>query len=516
MKDIYIPSLRKIIDNSAKSYGDKPFIKYEKDGEVIEKSYIELKNDTLAVCRYLRSSFEAPKHIAVLGRSSYEYVVYILAVIVSGNVAVPLAPEISAKEAASLVEAADVEIFIHENQFCDRIEELKTLCPSLLKVINIGDDKTFDEITERYSSSSEYASLSEIETDKDACCMIVYTSGTTGIKKGVMLSTKGLIGNIMYNDYWKVLGEGEVTLSVLPIHHVFCFSGDIIRNLKDGLTVCINGDIRNLSKNLLLFEPTVMRVVPMIAQSLLQKVRVIKNKNPDMPLREAAEQVFGKNLKQIISGAAYLSPELVDEYEEMGIYMRQGYGMTEAGCRISVPDENAPRDCIGRVIDICDVRIQNGEIQVNTPSVMMGYYKLPEETEMMFTEDGWLKTGDIGTVTEEGYLYITGRCKNLIILSGGENVSPEAIEKKFADFPVVQEVLVYEENNRICAAIYPDKEYCAQNNITDIEGVIKEKVKALNSVAKPSHIIADVKITDEPLPKTETGKIKRKTTVIGW
>lgn len=515
MKDLYAPSIPEILDSSAAKYGDKAFIKFVKEDAVVEKSYKDIRSDVHAVCSYLTSRFTAPRHIAILGRSSYEYIVYILAIIASGNVAVPLAPEISAEEAASLVGAADVEVFIHEQQFCDKAEMLRVLCPNLIDIINIGDDEAFGKVIAQFADPSGNASFEGVTTDKDACCIIVYTSGTTGVKKGVMLSTKGLVGNIMYNDYWQVLGEGQVTLSVLPIHHVFCLSGDIIRNLKDGLTVCLNGDIRSLNKNLLLFEPCVMRLVPMIAQSLLQRVRVIAGRNPDLSLKEAAEQVFGKNLKQIISGAAYLSPELVDEYEKMGIYMRQGYGMTEAGCRISVPDENAPRDSIGRVIDICDVRSQDGEIQVKTPSVMMGYYKKPEETAEMLTADGWLCTGDIGYVTDEGYLFITGRKKNLIILSGGENVSPEAIEKKFFDFPVVQEIMVYEENDRIMADIYPDKKYCALNGIDDIEKAVRDKIKLVNYLAKPSHIISDINISDEPLPKTETGKIKRKEIVVG-
>ena len=515
LKEVYIPTLREIIDTSAEKYGDKPFIKFVRNDETVEKSYADLRRDVLALCRYLRYTLGGRKHIAVLGSSSYEYIAFILAVIVSGNVAVPLAPEISAKEAAFLADFADAQVLIHEQKFGNRVNDFKKLSAKNTHVLNIGNTDAFEDTVQKFGDGSEYASLSELEVNKEECCIIVFTSGTTGVKKGVMLSTKGLIGNIMYDDYWNVLCEGYTTLSVLPIHHVFCLSGDIIRNLKDGLTVCLNGDIRNLGSNLLRFEPHVMRAVPMIAQSLLQKVRVLEDRNPDLTPEEAAGRVFGKNLRRIISGAAYLNPEMVEEYKRMGIAIRQGYGMTEAGCRISVPDETAPEGCVGKVINICDVRISRGEIQVKSPSVMLGYYKLPEKTAEMFTEDGWLRTGDMGYVTREGYLYITGRLKNLIILSGGENVSPEAIEKKFADFPVVQEVLIYEKNDHIAADIYPNEEYCRINGIEDIEGAIKERIKVLNYLAKPSHIISEVTVCDEPLPKTESGKIVRKTVQIG-
>ena len=188
--------------------------------------------------------------------------------------------------------------------------------------------------------------------------------------------------------------------------------------------------------------------------------------------------------------------------------------MTEAGCRISVPDNTASRESVGRVTDVCTVRIQNGEIQVNTPTVMLGYYKMPEETKEMFTEDGWLKTGDIGELTEDNQLFITGRVKNLIILSNGENVSPEAIEKKFADNQLVSEVLVYDEKDRIIAEIYPDYEYAKLEGIDDIQGELEKAVDRMNKTAKAAHIISEVRVRTEPLEKTGSGKIKRKATVV--
>ena len=177
-----------------------------------------------------------------------------------------------------------------------------------------------------------------------------------------------------------------------------------------------------------------------------------------MEPRDAAKKVFGRNMKWLISGGAYLDPALVEEYEKFGIYLRQGYGMTEAGCRISVPDESAAIDSVGRVIDVCTARIQHGEIQVLTPTKMLGYYKMPEESKAMFTEDGWLKTGDIGYLTPDNQLFITGRVKNLIILSNGENISPEEIENKLGLNPLVGEVIVTGENNGLTARIYPDQD----------------------------------------------------------
>jgi len=507
MKNIEIPSVMDLLNVGSEKFGDSTFIKYKIYDKIVEKSFIQVRSDSKCVCRMLRNISSSKTNVAVIGKTSYEYLVFCTGVLISGNVFVPFSPDISVDEAAELFERADIEILLYENDFSENAEELKKKCPRLKTVCSFNSAQN---IYDKYSENSEYAYLSDFEVKKDECTIIIYTSGTTGVKKGVMLSSDALVGNIMYNDYYTdIFNEKDVALSVLPMYHTFCFSGDYLKNLKDGLEVCLNGELKNLAENLKLYQPKVIRVVPMIAQSLLQKIKMIRKRNVSLSPREAAEEVFGKNIKWLISGGAYLNPELIDEYDEYGIYLRQGYGMTEAGCRISVPDQSAARDSVGRVIDICDVRIQNGEIQVNTPTAMMGYYKMPEESAEMFTDDGWLKTGDIGYVTDDGQLFITGRVKNLIILSSGENVSPEAIENKFGKIELVEEILVYGEKNRIVAEIYPNFEYARLKEIEDIEAELENIVDKMNETAKASHIISEVRIRNTPFEKTGPGKIKR-------
>lgn len=515
MENFDAPSVRELLDNGAEKYGDATFIKFIRDDKVEERSFKKVRSDSLAVCRWIRSLSEKRMHVAIIGKSNYEYITCLSGILVSGNVAVPFAPDISVEEAAELFERADIEMLLYEAEFAENAEKLKALCPFLKFAVNLGDLNEFDRIYSEYSEASEYAALSDIAVDKNACCVIIFTSGTTGVKKGVELSTLALVGNIMYHDYCTdIFLPNDVSMSVLPMYHIYCFSGDYIKNLKDGLQVCLNGSMMDLIKNLKIFEPKVVRVVPMIAQTLLQRVKAILARHPETSVKEAVTQVFGRNIKWLISGGAYLNPELIDEYEKLGIFLRQGYGMTEAGCRISVPDNTASRESVGRVTDVCEARIQNGEIQVKTPTVMLGYYKMPEETAKMFTEDGWLKTGDIGELTPDNQLFITGRVKNLIILSSGENVSPEAIEKKFADNQLVSEVLVYAENDRIVAEIYPDYEYAELEKIEDIQAELEKTVDRMNKTAKASHIVSEVRVRKEPLEKTGSGKIKRKETKI--
>lgn len=507
MLNVIPPSVRELIDTAAEKYGDKPFISFVRDGETQRRSYRKVQQDSLAICRYIRHLSEKKLHIAIIGKTDYEYLTSLTGILISGNVAVPLSPETSAVEAADLFSRADIDMLIYDAQFAGKIDEIKLIYPNLRFTLDLSDSEKFQEIFNDYTDASEYAHLSDIKVDNDECAIIIFTSGTTGVRKGVMLSTANIVSNIMYEEL--TFSDEDISLSVLPMYHIFCFSGDYLKNLKEGIGLCLSGSIRDIGSSLARFEPAVMRIVPMIAQSLLQKVRIVQAKNPELDIKEAARVVFGRNMKWIYSGGAYLSPALAEEYDKLGIYLRQGYGMTEAGGRISVPDERTDKASVGRVMSICDIRVRGGEIQFRSPSAMLGYYKMPQETAEALTEDGWYRTGDIGYVTDDRQLFITGRVKNLIILSNGENVSPEELERKIERDPLVEEVVVYAENDVIVAEIYPDLNYAQLNGITEIEEKLNNLISELNSNATSSHVIGMLKVRNTPIEKTTSGKILR-------
>ncbi len=511
-KDFYskINTVRDLIENSAAFYGKKAFIKYCMNEEIIEKSFIDLKENSLAICRYMRSVCPERMHIAIIGKTSYEYITAMTGALVSGNVFVPFAPNTTVEEGVELFEAGDIEALFYEDEFAETAKAIAEKYGRLKVLVNMGNSDWFADIYEKYGDNSEYASLSDVELNPEECATIIYTSGTTGKRKGVMLSSSNLIANITYPEL--DLAEDDVYLSVLPMHHIFCFCCDYFKPLLDGLTVCLNGDLSSIGKNLVLFEPSTMRAVPMICESLIRKVSILHKRFPNLSPREAAEKVFGKNIKWIAVGGAYLAPSLVDEYEKYGIMLRQGYGMTETSPKITTADYgNKHKYSSGKIMkSICDVRILDGEIQVKGKSVMMGYYKMPEETAAAFTEDGYLKTGDLGRFSDDGeHLYVIGRIKNLIILSNGENVSPEEIEKKFADEKVIKEIVVSAENDRIVAEVFPDTEFAAAMGIEDIEAYLNEKIKEANAGEKPEREIASLRIREIPFPKTSSNKIKR-------
>ncbi len=512
VKEYYskIHTVRDLIDNSANVYGNKTFIKYQSGDEIVEKSFNTLRENSLALCRYIRSVCPNRMHIAVIGKTTYEYITAITGTLISGNVFVPFAPNTSVEEAVELFEDGDIEALFYENDYEDRAKEIAEKYGKLKVLVNMGDASWFKDIYEKYSSESEYASLSEVKVDPKKCATIIYTSATTGVRKGVMLSSENLLANVTYPEF--AVAENDVYLSVLPMHHIFCFSCDYFKPLLDGHTVCLNGDMSNIGKSLATFQPTTMRAVPMIYETLIRKVSIIHKKFPELTHRQAAEKVFGKNIRRLVVGGAYLGPGLVAEYEKYGMVLRQGYGMTETSPKITTADfSERNKDSSGKIVkSICDVRIVDAEIQVKGKSVMMGYYKKPGGTKAGFTPDGYLKTGDLGKISEDGdHLYVTGRLKNLIILSNGENISPEEIEKKFVDEKVVKEIVVSADDDRIVAEVFPDTEYAKATGVHDIKSYLKAKVREANIGEKTEREISKLRIRETPFPKTTTGKIKR-------
>ena len=510
MEHSRIPTIRELLDTAPERFGDRDFIRYVQNGEVVARTFSDVRADSLAACRFLRSRLPEGAHAAVLCKSSYAYIVWLTGLLIGGFVAVPIPPETPAEEAALIVSDADCAVLFVDAGQEKKTEALRALCPALDAVFPVSDDG-LESLRRDYGDDSSYASLSDVSVDPDKAQVIIYTSGTTGVKKGVMLSGAALVGNVVVDAYDDVANRSDVMLSVLPLSHVFCFVSDYIYPLLNGNTVCLNGEMRDLFKNLKRFRPEQMRVVPTLASALLARIKSVHAKNPSLSPEEAAAQITGGNLKILFSGGAYLDPELARAFDGYGIFLRQGYGMSEAGCKITVPDRQTPLESVGRLLNIVNVRIRDGEIQVDTPCKMLGYYKKPDLTAEAFTPDGWLRTGDLGYVTDDRILFITGRVKNLIILGNGENVSPEAIERKYLASPLVGEVLVYAENGAITAEVYPDPEKTAGRTPEDLRTLLQTLTDDLNRAAPPGHTVAKLKLRDEPFPKTSTGKVRRPT-----
>ncbi len=505
--DKQIMTVKDLVSFAAENYKDKDFCRFFRGDEMCKKSFSEFRDDCFAVSRYIRSIQSGKMHIGFIGKTSYEYVACLTGMICSGNVVVPFAPDISVKEACQLFEDADIEMLFCEEEFCEKAEEICKSYNGIKQIVSLGNWQWFDDVFKKYSADSEYASLSDVEIDPHERALIIYTSGTTGERKGVMLSNRNLTANSCY-DSFKV-GMDDVNLSVLPMHHVFCYACDVLKILYDGSTVCLNGALVNIFKNLLAFQPTSTRIVPLICKSILTRIKVMQRKNPQLSAREAAELVVGKNFTRFMAGSAFLSGSLIDEFAKYGIAARQGYGMSECSPRITTADfSEISKYSNGILTGVDEVRIADGEIQVKGPSVMIGYYKKPERTAEAFTEDGYLHTGDLGYI-ENDHIYLVGRKKNLIILSNGENISPEEIENQFADDGIVKEIIVYAQDDSIVAEIFPDKDLAVALGINDISTEIEKIVDRVNERLNTDRQIHSFKVREKPFERTTTGKIKR-------
>jgi long-chain acyl-CoA synthetase len=288
---------------------------------------------------------------------------------------------------------------------------------------------------------------------------------------------------------------------------------DWLKGFSLGTTICINDSLLHMIKNMSVFKPSVMLMVPMMVETIYKRLAVA---DPSIPKNLLAAQVFGGNLKIIFVGGAHLDPFYIEKFAEYGVDVLEGYGMSECSPVISsnTPD-NHKIGSIGRPLVNAEVSFDNGEILVRGTSVMKGYYKMPDETAETM-KDGWLHTGDKGYIDEDGYLFINGRVKNLIILSNGENISPEEIENKLALNPLVGEVVVTGENNGLTARIYPEQQ------LVEAKGMGKDEVRAAlqafldqyNKTQPTYRQITGLVVRENPFARSSTKKIKRQEALI--
>lgn len=500
--------LKELIIDTAKLYGERDAYRYKKGKEIISKTYNDLRADSMSFSNVLKSLGLLGKHIAVIGATSYEWILTYLGTVNSNSVIVPIDKELPAEDIAELLNRADVSALVYDKVLSDRIESITAACPNIEYYIDMtlpekqGDTLSFSQLLE--DNRSDF----DVEIDNEKMCTILFTSGTTGVSKGVMLNHAALADNATCMDTGEPVGT--VSLSVLPIHHAYCFTCDVLACLCGGVTSCFNDSIMRIAKNIQIFKPNIILLVPMIIESLYYKLCELANANPQVPKKLLAQKIFGETLHTIYSGGAYLNPKLIDAFEEFGIELIQGYGMTEFAPRISVNVRgHIKKESVGALIPESEAKIVDGEILVKGKSMMLGYYKNEEETAKTIV-DGWLKTGDLGYVDEDGYLFITGRKKNLIILANGENVSPEELENKFNGWLVAKELMIYSDNGKIVAEIFPNADYLELAGITDVESEFNKKVEEVNNDLPLYKRIAQTVVRTEEFEKTASGKIKRK------
>ncbi len=507
--------IRDMLENSANNFAPIKAVKWLKKKEIFERSYRELMDDVITIRKGLLAEGFQGKHIALIGTSSVEWIESYLGIITGNTVAVPLDAGLPVEDLIELINRSDSEALFLSPKNKALLDGILDGCPKLKKIWILQEE-------ELEFADKKLASLTALKTagtgrgdsDRpapDDIATIIFTSGTTGKSKGVMLTQDNLASNVISVEY--TTEPGSILLSVLPIHHAYCLVMDWLKGFSLGTTVCINDSFLHMVKNMGIFKPDVMLMVPMMIETIYKRLASV---DPSIPKRAVAHNVFGGNLKIIFTGGAHLDPYYIEQFAEYGVKVLEGYGMSECSPVIS---SNTPEfhkaGSIGKPLPNAEITFENGEILVKGSSVMKGYYKMPEETAETL-KDGWLHTGDKGYVDDDGFLFINGRVKNLIILSNGENISPEEIENKLALDALVGEVIVTGEDNGLTARIYPDQEIAAAKGLDQeaIQAALQAFLDQYNKNQPTYRRITGLVVRKNPFIRNSTKKIKRQEALI--
>ena len=542
-------NMREAVEDMARRFSSQVAFRYRKnphDKETVAVTYQQLRDDVLALGTELLSMGLHGKHCAVIGKNSYNWVRTYFALLSIGAVMVPLDRDWGAEELADTVKKADTAIIIADCDINEKIKKVSELSGTdrLVSLDGEGDDSIAGLVEAgKIKAQGGDSSYFDVEIDPTVMSLLVFTSGTTGKGKGVMLSQRNILSDLA--DIIPYIDFSRKCMNVLPPHHTYGSSVTIYGQASIGCEIYISSGIRYVPKELKEFAPGHIVVVPLYVETFYRKVLAgIRDSGKEglvrkmMKLSNALRKIgidlrkklfgkilasFGGELNMIITGGAPINQEIIDTFDAIGVTVLNGYGITECAPLISVNHNNyIVNGSVGPVIDIDEVKIDEpnedgeGEILVKGPNVMLGYYKDEETTAAAFDEDGFFRTGDYGKLGENRVITITGRKKNLIILSNGKNVYPEEIENEFSSVPGVLEIIVYEgqskrglEHNKIVAEIYPDKDYLEKNGITDAYAHLKPYIDKYNRTAVPYKKIDILKVREEEFPKNTLRKILR-------
>ena len=558
-KTTFIDDMRSLVEEAAQNFPESIAISYKNkpsDKDVQKVTFAQWRKDVRNLGTALIDSGLREENIAIVGENSYGWCCSFFAVMGIGSVTVPIDKELPIKDIEGIIAATSCKAVIYGRTAEEKVKEIlqEGGLRSAEYLISIEPSSSIDEAL---ASGKILASVSALEErgdelykngdnsyydykiDVNKLASIVFTSGTTGKGKGVMLSQANICLDMtlgMYN-----FDITRKTLHVLPPHHTFGSTVNYVGHLSQGCEVYISSGLKHVSDEIREQQPTHLILVPAFLEVMNRKIWTTARKTGKEGLLKAMMKVsdclrkvgidlrkklfssvlsaFGGKLELVICGGAKLDEEIIKTFDSLGITILNGYGITECAPLISA-NRNKYRKpgSVGTPILACRVKIENGEgeICVKGPNVMLGYYNNPEATAEVFDKDGFFHTGDYGRLDEEGWIYITGRKKNLIILSNGKNVYPEEIEADLQKVEGVTEVVVYAGESRvqkdkitIVAEIYPDADLLADKGITDMQSYFEDQVKLLNSKMAPYKAVKRVKLRNEEFQKNTSRKITR-------
>lgn len=546
-------NFRIMVENVAKRYPDRKAFTYRikpNDPSPVSVTFSEVRD---AVRDYGTALIELGcrgERCAVVGATSIGWIYTYFAVMSVGGVTVPIDKELGCEDISGIIEKAECKFVFYGGEISEKIESVKSSCSSDIKWIcmngeGIAGDTTREALTSRGHGlfTSGDNGYYDYEIDEDALASIVFTSGTTGKGKGVMLSTRNIVSDMTQGMY--LFQITYRTMCTLPLHHTYGSTVNLVGHFSQGAEVYISSGLKYFLKEMKEFKPTHLVLVPLFVETIYKKIWAGAEKNGQAKLLRRMMKVsngirhvgidvrkrlfktildtLGGKVEMIICGGAALNQDIIDTFEAVGITILNGYGITECAPLISCNRNRLQKSgsvgipIIGEQVKIADPDENGeGEICVKGPNVMLGYYKDEEATAAVFDDEGYFHTGDYGKLDDEGWIYITGRLKNLIIFSNGKNVYPEEIENKIQGIYGVSEVVVYAGASRsnpdrevIVAEIYPDFEALELRGITDYETYFKHEVAAVNKSMVSYKAVGHIKIRSTEFQKNTSKKITR-------
>lgn len=488
--------------------------------------------------------------IALIGKNSTGWAVNFIAVVSYGAVAVPILPDFSPKDIYNIVEHSDSKLlfisdFIWPNVKAEEFKSLEAIfsLESLDLLAEYSDNHqqildTLDaDFQTKFPDGLKATKFKLAKVSNDELAIISYTSGTTGFSKGVMLKHNSLSANVRFARKHMPLNAGDSILSFLPLGHSYGLAFELLFPFSLGCHITfltktpspqvIMKAFSEIKPNLILSVPLIIekifknQIVPQISKPLMKvllKVPVLNNIIYKKMLAKLTT-VFGGNFKELVIGGAAFCPRGETFFKRIGFPFAIGYGMTECGPLVSYASWTEFRPgAVGKPVDTLEIRIDStdpinkiGEILIKGENVMDGYYKNEEATKDSFTEDGWLKSGDLGHLDKDGFIYIKGRNKNMLLGASGQNIYPEEIESKIADLPYVLESLVIMRNKKLTALIYPNMDKAKVNKLSTeaLAKIIKGHRKEINKHSPAFMHISEIEVREKEFSKTPKQSIKR-------
>ena len=547
-------TIRDVIRNAVKKYPENnAFIlknKKDKDVEYKKITYKQFGEDIDSLGTELVNLGLKGKRIAIIGKNRYEWIVSYLATVNGIGIVVPLDKGLPEAEVESSLIRSKTDCIIFEESYTEMIQNIKNAGNTNIKeYICMDKQENFTSLEELIKKGNKLLKEGNREfldspINPTEMSIILFTSGTTSMSKAVMLSHKNIASNIYAMTKCEELRSTDTNIAFLPFHHTFGCTG-ILMFLSLGATNVFCDGLRHIQKNLVEYEVSTFVCVPLLIESIYKKIwQEIEKTNQTKKVKfgialskillkigiDIRPKLFkpitsklGGKIRMVISGASGIDPKVADGFRDFGIYVVQGYGLTETSPVLAAENVKYYKTgSTGLPMPGVELQIDNpneqgiGEIKAKGPNVMLGYYENEEETNKVL-KDGWFYTGDLGYMDKDGFLYITGRKKNVIVLKNGKNVYPEELEVLIGNLPYVKENMVFgkekDDDLVVSAKIVYNQDYMKDNypdkTQEDIEKIIWEDIKEINKTMPNYKHIKNIIVTDQEMIKTTTAKIKR-------